>query len=132
MPVKKIGQGDSNPSIRMDLQYTLQRFALQLKNKPRTLRRGAGVFQKIIKTLYEAYFPNAEARRPGPNPNCPDADILTVAWLLEYIGEDSENLGYRRIKAELGGIFQGLPERSRFNRRRSHYRCVTWCARWAG
>ena len=98
MPVKKIGQGDSNPSIRMDLQYTLQRFALQLKNKPRTLRRGAGVFQKIIKTLYEAYFPNAEARRPGPNPNCPDADILTVAWLLEYIGEDSENLGYRRIQ----------------------------------
>ena len=25
------------------------------------------VFQKIMKTLYDAYFPNAEARRPGPN-----------------------------------------------------------------
>ena len=28
----------------MDLEYTLQRFALQLKNKPRTLRRVARVF----------------------------------------------------------------------------------------
>ena len=102
----------------MDLQYTLQRFALQLKNKPRTLKRVARVFQKIMKTLYSTYFRNAEARRPGPNPNCPDADILTVAWLLEYIGEDSENSGYRRIKAELKSVFPVLPERSRFNRRR--------------
>ena len=102
----------------MDLEYTLQRIALQLKNKPCTLRRVARVFQKIMKTLYDTYFPNAEARRPGPNPNCPDADILMVAWLLEYIGEDSENSGYRRIKAELKTVFPGLPERSRFNRRR--------------
>jgi len=102
----------------MDLQYTLQRFALQLKNQPRTLKRVARVFQKIMKTLYDTYFPNAEARRPGRNPDCPDADILTVAWLLEYIGEDSENSGYRRIKAELKSVFPSLPERSRFNRRR--------------
>ena len=102
----------------MDLQYTLERIALQLKNKSRTLKQVARVFQKMIKTLYEAHFPNAEARRPGPTPNCPDADILTVAWLLEYIGEDSENSGYRRIKAELKTVFPGLPERSRFNRRR--------------
>ena len=102
----------------MDLQYTLQRFTLQLENKPRTLKRVARVFQKIMKTLYDTYFPNAEARRPGPNPNCPDADILTVAWLLEYIGEDSENKGYQRIKAELKTVFPNLPERSRFNRRR--------------
>ena len=102
----------------MDLQYTLERIALQLKNKPRTLKQTARVFQKIMKTLYEAHFPNAEARRPGPTPNCPDADILTVAGLLEYIGEDSENSGYQRIKAELKTVFPGLPERSRFNRRR--------------
>ena len=102
----------------MDLQFTLQRYALQLKNKPRTLKRVARVFQKIMKTLYETYFPNAEARRRGPNPNCPDADILTVAWLLEYIGEDSENSGYQRIKTELKTVFPSLPERSRFNRRR--------------
>ena len=102
----------------MDLQFTLQRYALQLKNKPRTLKRVAGVFQKIMKTLYDTYFPNAEARRPGPNPNCPDADILTVAWLLESIGEDSENSGYQRIKEALKTVFPSLPERSRFNRRR--------------
>ena len=102
----------------MDLQFTLQRYALQLKNQPRTLRRVARVFQKIMKTLYDTHFPNAEARRPGRNPDCPDADILTVGWLLEYIGEDSENSGYRRIKAELKSVFPSLPERSRFNRRR--------------
>ena len=102
----------------MDLQYILERIALQLKNKPRTLKQVARVFQKIIKTLYETHFRNAEARRPGPNPNCRDTDILTVAWLLEYIGEDSENSGYRRIKAELKTVFPNLPERSRFNRRR--------------
>ena len=102
----------------MDLQFTLQRYALQLKNQPRTLRRVARVFQKIMKTLYDTYFPNAEARRRGRNPDAPDADILTVGWLLEYIAEDSENSGYRRIKAELKSVFPSLPERSRFNRRR--------------
>lgn len=102
----------------MDLQFTLQRYALQLKNQPRTLRRVARVFQKIMKTLYDTYFPNAEARRPGRNPDSPDVDILTVGWLLEYIGETSENSGYRRIKAELKTVFPSLPERSRFNRRR--------------
>ena len=102
----------------MDLQFTLQRYALQLKNQPRTLQRVARVFQKIMKALYDTYFPNAEARRPGPNPNCPDADILTIAYLLEYIGEDSENSGYQRLKTELKTVFPSLPERSRFNRRR--------------
>ena len=37
----------------MDLEYTLQGYALQLKNQPHTLRRVARVFQKIMKTLYE-------------------------------------------------------------------------------
>ena len=102
----------------MDLHSTLQGFALQLKNKPRTLISVAGVFQKMMKTLYDTYFANAEAARRGPNPEAPDSDILTVAWLLEYIGADSENAGYRRIKAELKTVFASLPERSRFNRRR--------------
>ena len=103
----------------MDLEYTLERFALQLKNKPRTLDRVARVFQQILKTLYATYFPNAEARRRGPNPVCPDSDILTIGWLLEYIGADSENSGYRCLKATgLKGVFGSLPERSRFNRRR--------------
>ena len=100
----------------MDGQYTLQRYASQLKNQPRTLRRGARVFQNIMKVLYDTYFPNAEVRHPGPNPVCPDSDILAIGWLLEYIDEDSENKGYRRIKAELKTVFPSLPERSRFNR----------------
>ena len=102
----------------MELESTLERYALQLKNKPRTLLAVAGVVQKIMKTLYDAHFPNAENRRPGRNPECPDSDILTIGWLLEYIGADSEHSGYRRLKVELRTLFPCLPERSRFNRRR--------------
>ena len=102
----------------MELQYTLQQIALQLKNQPRTLINVARVVQKIMKTLYDFHFPNAAAHRPGRNPACPDNDILTIAWLLEYIGADSENAGYSRVKTELGELFPSLPERSWFNRRR--------------
>ena len=102
----------------MDLQYTLEAYALQLKNVPRTLVAVTSRVQKMMKTLYDAYFPDAENRRPGPNSECPDSDILVIGWLLEYIGEDSENAGDRRLKAELKSIFSALPERSRFNRRR--------------
>ena len=48
----------------MDLHSTLQGFALQLKNKPRTLISVAGVFQKMMKTLYDTYFPNQCLGRP--------------------------------------------------------------------
>ena len=47
-----------------------------------------------------------------------NSDILTIAWLLELIGKDSELAGYKLIKAQLGHLFPYLPERSRFNRRR--------------
>ena len=103
----------------MDLQYTLEQYVLPLKNTPRTLLGVAGVVQKMMKTLYDAHFPNAENRRPGRNPECPDSDILTIGWKpLEYIGADSEHSGYRRLKVELQPLFPCLPERSRFNRRR--------------
>ena len=102
----------------MDLHSTLQEYALQLKNAPRTLLAVAGVVQKIMKTLYDVHFPTAEDRRPGRAPECPDSDILAIGWLLEYIGADSEHSGYRRLKVELKAVFPCLPERSRFNRRR--------------
>ena len=102
----------------MELHSTLQGYALQLKNTPRTLVAVAGVVQKLMKTLYDVHFPNAADRRPGRNPDCPDSDILAIAWLLEYIGADSEHSGYKRLKVELRSVFPCLPERSRFNRRR--------------
>ena len=102
----------------MDLQATLQDSALQPKNVPRTLVAVASVVQKIMKTLYDVHFPDAENRRPRRNPACPDSDILAIGGLLEYITEDSENAGYRRLKAALKTVFRSLPERSRFNRRR--------------
>ena len=73
----------------MDLQSTLETYALHLKNVPRTLLVSvASVVQKIMKTLYDAHFPNAEDHRPGRTPECPDSDILAIGWLLEYIGAE--------------------------------------------
>ncbi len=64
----------------MELQYTLQHIALQLKNQSRTLITVTKVVEKIMKTIYDFHFPNAAAHRPGRNPNCPDSDILTIAF----------------------------------------------------
>ena len=103
----------------MELQYTLEAYAAQLKNKPRTLLNVAGVVQKMMKVIYDRHFPNAEDRRPGRNPDTPDSDILTIAWKpLEYIATESEHAGYQRLKVHLQALFPSLPERSRFNRRR--------------
>lgn len=74
----------------MELECAVKTEVLPLKNKPRTLIAVAGVVQQIMKTLYAASFPDAETHRLGWNPDCPDSDILAVAWLLEYIGSDSE------------------------------------------
>ena len=102
----------------MELEYTLEAYAAQLKNKPRPLLNVAGVVQKMMKVIYDRPFPNAEDRRPGRNPDTPDSDILTIAWLLEYIEADSEHAGYQRLKVQRQALFPSLPERSRFNRRR--------------
>ncbi|RKU35254.1 hypothetical protein C6496_18395 [Candidatus Poribacteria bacterium] len=48
----------------MELQSTLERYALQLKNVPRTLEVGADGIQKMMKALYDAHFPDAENHRP--------------------------------------------------------------------
>ena len=93
---------------------------MQLKNVDRTLKEVAKVCKQIMETLYDTYFPHAEALRPGPISRCPDSDIICIAWLLELIGKDSENAGYKLIKAELSDFFPNLPERSRFNRRRRY------------
>ncbi len=56
----------------MNLQDTLEQYVLQLKNtETRTLEAVARVCQKIMATLYDTYFPGAEALRPGPISQCP-------------------------------------------------------------
>lgn len=102
----------------MDLQDTIEEYAMQLKNVKRSLKVVAKVCKQIMAMLYDTYFPGAEALRPGPKSLCPDSDILTISWLLELIGKDSELAGYKLINAELSDLFPFLPERSRFNRKR--------------
>ena len=99
----------------MDLQDTLEQYVLQLKNtETRTLEAVVSVCRKMMSTLYDHYFSGAEALRPGPTSRCPDSDILTLAWVLELIGKDSELAGYKLIKAQLGHLFPYLPERYSF------------------
>ncbi len=57
----------------MELQSTLERYALQLKNQPHTRLTVAGVVQKIIKTVYDAHFPNAT-----------DPDGIPIAQMLIF------------------------------------------------
>lgn len=70
----------------MELQSTLEHFALQLKNVPCPLVTVAGVVRKIMKLLYETHFRDAENHRPGRNPDCPDSDLLAIGWLLASTG----------------------------------------------
>ena len=94
----------------MDLQDTIEKYVMQLKNVQRTLKGVAKVCPQIMATLYDANFPGVEAFRPGPKSRCPDSDIICISWLLELVGKDSELAGYKMIKAECGDIFPNLPE----------------------
>ena len=82
----------------MDLQDTLKQYVKQLENHPRTLKAVISVCRCIMATLYDAYFPGAAAHRPGPASRCPDSDILTLAWLGELVGKDSERAWHNVAK----------------------------------
>ena len=43
----------------MDLQNTLKKHVMQLKNNPRILQNVASVVRDINATLYDTYFPGA-------------------------------------------------------------------------
>jgi hypothetical protein len=91
---------------------------MQLENRPGTLEAVVCVCRRIIATLYDAYFPEAQTQRPVPTSRCPDSDILTLAWITELVSKDSERAWDNNVKANLGNVFPFLPERSRFSRRR--------------
>lgn len=82
----------------MDLQDTIKEYVMQLKNVEQTLKEVVKVYKQIMSTLYDTYFPNDEALPSGPISRCTDSDIICIAWLLELIGKDSENAGYKLIK----------------------------------
>lgn len=57
----------------MDLQYTLETYALQLKNVPRTLVAVTRVVQKMMKTLYDTTFQRRRTADLGGTPIVPTA-----------------------------------------------------------
>jgi Transposase DDE domain len=80
------------------------------------------IFVIITEILKEPSAVRALAR-PGSKPNCPDAEIITVALYQELVGDPREDHFYRMQAKALRGYFPALPSRSRYNRRK---RNLSW------
>jgi hypothetical protein len=57
-------------------------------------------------------------KRPGPDPNLSDSELITIALYQELIGEPREDHFFRLHQVHLQPFFPGLNERSRYNRRK--------------
>jgi hypothetical protein len=44
----------------------------------------------VIDDLYEHHFPDGMPHRAGPNSNLADSEVITIAWIGEMVGIDSE------------------------------------------
>lgn len=58
-------------------------------------------------------------KRPGPEPQCSDSELLTMALVGECRGWDKETELLSQMK-EHQDLFKHIPSQSRFNRRRRH------------
>lgn len=56
-------------------------------------------------------------RRPGPEPACSDAEVLTIATVRHLLGRRSEGGFLAEVRREWTHYFPHLPHRSEFNRR---------------
>lgn len=56
-------------------------------------------------------------RRPGPHPQCSDAEVLTIALVRHLLGRRSESRFLEEIQANWASCFPHLPGQSEFNRR---------------
>ncbi len=56
-------------------------------------------------------------QRPGPEPACSDAEVLTIATVRHLLGRRSESGFLAEVRREWGAYFPRLPHRSEFNRR---------------
>lgn len=72
----------------------------------------------IIDDLYRLFAPPEVKQRPGPPPNLSDAEVITIAVVGELFGMEVEGRWYSLVQQHYRGLFPGLNERSRFNRRR--------------
>jgi hypothetical protein len=56
-------------------------------------------------------------RRPGPAPDCTDAELLTIAVVRHLLGRRSENGFLAEIRRDWPGLFPHLPGQPEVNRR---------------
>jgi hypothetical protein len=55
--------------------------------------------------------------RPGPEPGCSDAEVLTVALVRHALGRRAESAFLAEVRRDWGHFFPVLPGQSEFNRR---------------
>jgi len=79
----------------------------------------------IIDDLYRKYVPSCISNRRGPNSQCSDSEVLTISWIGEMFGIDSENSWLSFVRKNFSYMFPCIPERTRFNRRRRNLWKVT-------
>lgn len=56
--------------------------------------------------------------RRGPSPSFSDVEVIALSLTAEYLSIDSENLLFKKIKADYADAFPNLHSRPQFNRRR--------------
>lgn len=79
----------------------------------------------IIDDLYKQHVPDYISRRRGTDSLFSDSAVLTISWLGEMFGIDSEKSWLSFVKKHFSYLFPNIPERSRFNRRRRNLWKVT-------
>ena len=71
----------------------------------------------VIDDLYRAHLAPLD-RRPGPRGRCSDSEIIALTLVAELVGLDEEVAFLAYLRRNHPTLFPGLPERSRYNRRR--------------
>ena len=66
----------------------------------------------VIDDLYEQHFPNGMLHRSGPTSNLADSEVITIAWVGEMVGIDSERAWHNFVKKEFCHLFPYLSDRS--------------------
>jgi hypothetical protein len=56
-------------------------------------------------------------RRPGPAPDCTDAELVTIALVRHLLGRRSENGFLAEVRRDWPGLFPHLPDQPEVNRR---------------
>jgi hypothetical protein len=83
------------------------------------IKTNFGRFYRICKEIFEDETDQKGNLQFYPRtPAMSDLQVISLSCMMEALGIDSENLLWRKLKADYRGLFPNLICRTRFNRRR--------------